>query len=144
MIKINFYNQDEIDKAVQFKYAIIAAKYRGKWVFVRHKNRETWEIPAGHREEHEDINNTAARELYEETGAKEFQIAPVSAYSVTENGEETFGFIFFAEIQQFAELPDFEIGEVSLRNDIPERLTYPLIQPVIFNKVKEFLLGSSL
>jgi 8-oxo-dGTP diphosphatase len=141
MLKINFYNDDKIDEAVQFKYAIIAARYKGKWVFVRHKERKTWEIPAGHREESEDINDTAARELQEETGAKKFHIYPVCAYSVTEEGPETFGFLFFAEIEEFDKLPDFETGEIIFCDEMPENLSYPLIQPVLFRKVRQFLYG---
>lgn len=136
---VNFYKTDQIDETVHFKYAIIAARYKGNWIFVRHKERETWEMPAGHREESEDINDTASRELQEETGATEFHILPVCPYSVTDGGLETFGFLFFAEIEEFGELPDFEIAEIRYFDGMPEKLTYPLIQPVLFSKVKQFL-----
>jgi 8-oxo-dGTP diphosphatase len=31
-------------------YSVIAARYAGKWIFVKHHDRLTWEIPGGHIE----------------------------------------------------------------------------------------------
>ena len=64
--------QDEL-----IKYAVIAARYNNKWVFCRHRERSTWEIPGGHREPGEAIIDTARRALYEETGALSSEIKPV-------------------------------------------------------------------
>lgn len=66
MIKVKFYNQIN-DKLL--KFAVIVAKANGKWVFCKHKERNTYEIPGGHRENHESILETAKLELQEETGA---------------------------------------------------------------------------
>lgn len=142
MIKVNFYDlNQELDS--KLLYAVIMARYKEKWIFVRHKERTTWEIPGGHREENEDINNAASRELFEETGAKSFNIKPVCIYSV-DNGEgETFGQLFCAVITHLEELPDSEIGEIKLFDSIPKNLTYPLIQPYLFKKVEEFYLSFS-
>ena len=41
---------------------------------MRHKDRSTFEIPGGHIEDGEDYISCAKRELYEETGAKEFDL----------------------------------------------------------------------
>ena len=46
------------------KYAVIAARYKDKWVFVKHRERDTLEVPGGHREAGENIAQTAARELF--------------------------------------------------------------------------------
>ena len=32
------------------KFAVIISKTDNKWVFCKHKERETYEIPGGHRE----------------------------------------------------------------------------------------------
>ena len=80
MTKVNFY--DSIDDSM-LKFAVIIAKHNGKWVFCKHRERSTWEVPGGHREQGEDILETAKRELYEETGAINFEINPICIYSVT-------------------------------------------------------------
>ena len=103
MTEVKFY-EEIADERLAF--AVILSKARDKYVFCRHRDRETWEIPGGHRERGEDILETAKRELYEETGALEFQIAPVCVYSVTVSdhaghGEESFGMLLNLAVQFF-------------------------------------------
>lgn len=138
MIKVNLYDLGNIEDS-KLKFAVIAAQYNNKWIFVRHKDRTSWEIPGGHREEQENINDTASRELVEETGAKDFKLYPIYNYSVDRDGVESFGQLFYSEVRSLGELPDSEIQEVKLFNNIPEKLTYPLIQPFLFKKTLEFL-----
>lgn len=75
-LEIKFYNLNGISEEL-LGIAVICAAYRGKWIFVKNKDRSTWEIPAGRREENESIDATASRELFEETGAAEYEIEPV-------------------------------------------------------------------
>lgn len=77
MTEIKFYENiaDEL-----LKFAVIVSKAQNKYVFCKHRNRDTWEIPGGHREDGENITDTAKRELYEETGALEFDIKLVCVY----------------------------------------------------------------
>ena len=102
MIEVTFYDQVE-DNLLRF--AVIITKTNGKWVFCKHKERDTYEVPGGHREKGEDIFTTAKRELKEETGAVDFTIKPICVYSVkgkTRKNEtiesETFGMLFIANI----------------------------------------------
>ena len=138
MIKVNFHDTDSVEDS-KLLFAVIMAKYEGKWVFARHKERTTWEIPGGHRDEAEPINSTASRELFEETGAKKFKLFPVCVYSVERDGEESYGHLFYSEIEELKELPNTEIGEIMLCEDIPKNLTYPYIQPYLYKRVLEFL-----
>lgn len=130
MVEVKFY--DTVDDA-RLKFAVIIAKKDGKWIFCKHKQRSTYEIPGGHREPGEDINDTAKRELYEETGAIDFEIAPICVYSVTAednfDGEETFGMLFYADIKELEAELHSEIEKIVITEDLPTSWTYPLIQP---------------
>jgi len=137
MITVAFHESEKIDDAL-LEFAVIASQHQGKWVFCKHKARDTWEVPGGHREPQEPIIETARRELFEETGATEFHLTPVCVYSVTME-RQRFGMLCYAEIESFGELPESEIERIQLFNDMPEQLTYPLIQPKLIAKAKEVL-----
>jgi len=137
MVRVKFYDLNIIEDR-KLKFAVIMSRYKDKWIFVKHKDRLTWEIPGGHREENEDINSAASRELKEETGAKEFSITPICIYSVNKDGVESFGQLFYSDITYLGELPNYEINEIGLFDTMPENLTYPLIQPYLFKKAEEF------
>ncbi len=139
MLKVNFYDSNHVCND-DCKYAVIVSRYDGMWVFCKHKDRLTYEIPGGHREKNELIEETAKRELFEETGATGFRLSPVCAYAVDSDGKESFGMLYYAEIRTLGKLPDLEIEEIEFFSEIPEnQLTYPLIQPKLFAKVKEYL-----
>lgn len=80
MTEVRFYD-DPPDERLRF--AVILAVHNEKWVFCRHKARQTYELPGGHRETGETVCAAARRELWEETGAREYTLAPVCAYGVT-------------------------------------------------------------
>jgi len=137
MPEVKFF--DAVDDSL-LKFAVISAHCGDKWLFCRHKQRSTWEIPGGHREPGEAIDDTARRELYEETGALQFTLRRVSVYGVCTDDGITFGMLYFADIHTLGKLPpEMEIGEITLSDRLPENLTYPLIQPALYQKTTEFL-----
>ena len=52
MLEVKFYNSVE-DSLL--KFAVIISQSKGKWVFCKHKERDTYEVPGGHREDGESI-----------------------------------------------------------------------------------------
>ena len=136
-MKVNFYETAD-DKLL--KFAVIISKHKGKWVFCKHKERNTYEIPGGHREPNESICETAKRELYEETGALQFDIAPVCVYSVigrnrvNQTGDEAYGMLFYANIETFESELHSEMESVSFFDTLPTEWTYPLIQPLLIDE----------
>ena len=137
MTEVRFYNN--VDDNL-LKFAVIISKSDGKWVFCKHKERNTYEIPGGHREEGEEILETAKRELYEETGAVVFDIKPICVYSVTAeynfNGQETFGMLYFANIKKFEDELHNEIEKIILTDSLDIDWTYPGIQPELLKEYK--------
>ena len=129
---------DSVDDSL-LKFAVIVAKSHGKWVFCKHKERDTYECPGGHREAGENIDDTAKRELYEETEAIDYTIQPVCIYSVTApdnfDGQETFGKLYYAEINSFEGELHSEIEKVELFDELPNNWTYPQIQPLLLKEV---------
>ena len=120
------------------KFAVIAAKYQGKWVFCKHKERNTLECPGGHREPGERIEETAKRELWEETGANVFHLEAIGPYGVEQDGSVTYGMLYAAWITELGPLPQMEIERIELVADFPQNWTYPLIQPKLLEQAKHF------
>lgn len=134
MLKVEFH-EDYEDQLL--KYAVIVSQYGDHWVFCKHKQRNTYECPGGHREPGEDILTTAERELFEETGAISYTVREICPYSVTdtEQNVQTYGMLYFADIISFSKLPDFEMEQITVTETLPEKWTYPLIQPKLVEKV---------
>ena len=121
-------------KESEYSRVVMAARYENKWIFCKHKERDTWELPGGHIEEGEDWLTAAKRELFEETGAIEADIKPVCEYKISKPG-----LFCLAEIKKFDKLPNFEIEKTELFDDIPKNLTYPEIHTKLFNEAIKFM-----
>lgn len=124
----------------EIMFSVICARYRDKWVFSRHRERDTWEIPGGHRETDETPQETARRELYEETGAVQAEFTPICVYGVKRESDTRFGMLYFAVITELGDIPaSSEIAEITLTDALPRRLTYPAIQPHLYREVQGYL-----
>ena len=125
-----------LSKLKYYRFVVIFAKYNGQWLYSCHKQRNTWETAGGHIEPEETALEAAKRELWEETGATEFDIYPLFDYSVHIPNEFSNGQVFFANIRGLGSLPESEMSEVITCETYPDQLTYPEILPVLFNEVK--------
>jgi 8-oxo-dGTP diphosphatase len=59
---------------------------------------------------------------------------------VIDNVKETFGMLFYATINRFEQLPEYEMEEIILMDCFPQKWTYPLIQPKLMAKIVEEVL----
>ena len=140
MIEVNFY--DTVEDAL-LGFAVIIAKTGEKWVFCKHRERDTYEVPGGHREPGEDILSTAKRELHEETGAIDFDLQPVCVYSVkgktriNQNPDDiSYGMLYTAQIRSFEPELHSEIEKILIMDKMVENWTYPLIQPKLVEEAR--------
>jgi len=118
-------------------YADIISFHNGKWIFSKHKKRTTWEPQGGHIEKGETPLEAAKRELFEESGAVDFDIEPLCDYwiSGTLNGVEIMGHgqVFLANVRTFADMPSrSEMEKICLFDSPPSNLTYPHYSREIF------------
>lgn len=125
----------------KYKYSVIVAKSEEKWVLCKHKKRNTLEFPGGHIEEGETPLQAAKRELFEESGAVAYAIKEVAAYRVQKGEHVDYGMLYYANISEFAKLPNSEMEEVFLLDDLSTiQWTYPRIQPLM----KEYMMQEGL
>ena len=73
----------------------------------------------------------AKRELYEETGAVDFDIEPLCDYymNATVNGNHYIGNgqVYFATVHALGKLPEYsEMEKIELFDSFPEELTFPM------------------
>lgn len=118
----------------QYKYVVVLSEYQGRILLSRHKERTTWETQGGHIEPGEAPMEAAKRELYEESGAVDYEITPLCDYWAGVEGTDDWanGMVFRAVIQKLGEIPESEMAQVQTFHALPENLTYPAITPVLF------------
>lgn len=140
MVEVDFY-EEVADELLEF--AVIIARTNGKWVFCKHKERDTYEVPGGHRELGESILDAAKRELYEETGAIDYDLRAICVYSVTDNVKEApnlakkkYGMLYYAEIRSYEAELHSEIEKILITDELVDNWTYPLIQPKLLDEAR--------
>lgn len=114
-----WYEWNEIDQDLM-KFAVIIARFNHQFVIIKNRKRGGWEVPGGSREPGEAIWDTARRELFEETGAIQFEIEPFGVYF----WRGSYGMVFAAEINEFTSLPNYEIEEIKFVDTLPEGLNF--------------------
>ncbi|MBA4544401.1 NUDIX domain-containing protein [Thermoactinomyces daqus] len=128
-------NSKTYDQTIQEKdisFIVIVSRHSGKWLFWKHKDRNTYESPGCRREENESIWQTAHREFYEESGAIDYDLIMISPYRI----DEKCGMLFYAGVKKLTTLPDSEIESIHFFDDIPVQLTYPELEHELMDRIK--------
>ena len=125
-----------INETNDYKFVVVFSRYQGKLMLSRHRERTTWETQGGHIEPGETPLQAARRELWEESGALTFTLAPVCGYRATKGEwkDGANGTVFLAEVTELGPLPPSEMAETQLFHTLPQRpaLTYPDITPCLW------------
>lgn len=122
-----------------YKYTVICANYKGKWILSRHKKRDTWETQGGHIEAGETPPEAAKRELFEESGIRDAGVYPVCDYWGFNPFRCSNGMVFLAVVHSIGELPESEMQEIGMFDELPENLTYPQTSPVLYREAEKLL-----
>ena len=120
-----------------YKYVVILSRMDGRWLLSRHRERTTWETQGGHIEPGETPVEAARRELFEESGALEFELAPLCDYWAGIPGDSANGMVFRAKITKLGPLPESEMARVQTFDQLPPNVTYPAITPVLFDYLQQ-------
>ena len=121
-----------------YKYVVVMSKFRGKILLSRHHDRSTWETQGGHIEPGETPMAAARRELYEESGAVDFDIRPIFDYWAGDENGGASGQVFAADIRALGPMPKSEMAEVRAFDEVPPNVTYPAITPELFASLEDF------
>lgn len=121
-----------------YTYVVIFSRMHGQWLFSQHRERNTWETQGGHIERGETPLQAARRELFEESGAIDFDITPVCDYWAGGRTGSAVGVVFLSEIRALGELPESEMKRVSAFDALPDNLTYPSITPELFPYIEDW------
>ncbi|MBP1993003.1 NUDIX hydrolase [Paenibacillus eucommiae] len=131
-MECSWFGLNEVDSS-EIKYVVMITVYQNQLIIIRNKQRQLWELPGGKREQNEDLIQAASRELYEETGAVQFELTPFGVYLMN----ESYGMIFFVKVKELHELPDYEIEEIRLVKKLPENLLYGLIYYEMYERCED-------
>jgi 8-oxo-dGTP diphosphatase len=138
MVKVELSGSDHPPEAIS--YVAIAARFNNGWLFVKHRRRGGYELPAGHPEEGESSESAAARELAEETGAESFTLEPLTFYSVDSGSGKQYGRLFLAEVVSLGEICDSkEIESVKVFNELPGEISLKEVMTFLFRTAEEFV-----
>ena len=124
---------------LSYKYTVICSNYKGKWILSRHKKRDTWETQGGHIEDGETPLEAAKRELFEESGIRDADVYPVCDYWGFNPFRCSNGMVFLAVVHSIGELPESEMQEIGMFDELPENLTYPKTSPVLYREAEKLL-----
>ena len=118
-----------------YRYVVMLSRMGERMLMSRHRDRATWQNQGGHIEPGETPEQAARRELYEESGAVRYAMAALCDYWAgdEQTGVGASGRVFTAEFEELGPLPESEMAEVRLFDEMPRELTYPEAGPELYD-----------
>ncbi|WP_079510159.1 RNA deprotection pyrophosphohydrolase [Mesobacillus jeotgali] len=108
------FKENAFDKSA--RHVLVICTYRGEWLLTHHKERGL-EFPGGKAEAGETLEQTARREVMEETGAILKSIESIGEYQVGVGEESFVKRIYYAEAEEILPQDDYlETGGPVLKN----------------------------
>lgn len=121
----------------KLNYVVVAARYLDHWIFVRHRERSSWEMVSGHIEAGEPAADAALRELAEEAGVRDSTLKALCDYEVEVSGKLEYGRFYGAEVHSLDPRLEHETEELVLADSLPGELTYPEVHSHLFQRALE-------
>jgi 8-oxo-dGTP diphosphatase len=91
---------------INAKHVLVISQYKGAWYLTNHKVRGL-EFPGGKVEEGESLEEAARREVYEETGAKVYELSQIAEYKVTEGKDSFVKAVFWGKIKSISKTNNY-------------------------------------
>lgn len=82
------------------QHVLVICSYKNNWLLTNHKKRG-FEFPGGKAEEGETMEETALREVFEETGALLKALCYIGEYEVMEADHSFVKAVFYGEVEEF-------------------------------------------
>lgn len=124
-------------EANELNYVVMGARYLDKWIFVRHRQRTTWEMVSGHIEAGESADEAAHRELSEEAGVVNSSLKVLCDYEVSVKGKQEYGRFYGVVVYELNPQFEHEIEELIMADTLPGALTYPEVHTKLFQRARE-------
>jgi 8-oxo-dGTP diphosphatase len=101
------------------KHVLVICQYEGDWLLTKHKIRGH-EFPGGKMEPGESLEDTANREVYEETGALLNELIKIGEYRVTDSKGSFVKAVFWGKVKRINKKSDYleTNGPILVNGDI--------------------------
>lgn len=102
-------------------HVIVICVHNDTWLLTNHKSRGL-EFPGGKLENGETLEDTAIREVYEETGAKLKKLMYLGEYQVTDDAGTFVKAIYYGEVEELMERTSYHEtnGPIHVKGNILE------------------------
>jgi 8-oxo-dGTP diphosphatase len=104
---------------VPAKHVLVICQYEGEWLLTQHKTRGL-EFPGGKMEPGEALEDTAKREVHEETGALLNELIKIGEYRVTDSKCSFIKAVYWGKVKRINKKSDYleTNGPILVNGDI--------------------------